>query len=196
MTTRRWMIAVSAVGVLIWGFRLLGFLALIWVAHLLGSALGILLAREKERRFAGSVLGGAVTGACVWFVNFFFYKQYTCVSVFMMPKEPFTEAIGGAVGGALVGLLVAGVASRFSFTFRSLMETTAVLAIPLWMLLEHSWMLGLVLILWMLYVWSLNPFRWLYGFAPLRGIFAAWRRVHLPVNVVDRAEGEHRVWQG
>jgi len=113
-----------------------------------------------------------------------------------MPNEPFTEAIGGAVGGALVGLLVAGVASRFRFTIRWLMETTAIVAIALWMLIVHSRMLGLVVILWMLYVWGLDPFRRLYGFARLRRIFAGWIRGHLPVNVEDRAEDEHRVWQG
>jgi len=196
MTTRRWMIAVAAVAVLAWGFRRAGFFALAWEAPLLGSSLGILLAREKQRRLAGSVSGGAVTGACFWFVNFFFYKQYTYISVFMMPNEPFTEAIGGAVGGALVGLLVAGVASRFRFTIRWLMETTAIVAIALWMLIVHSRMLGLVIILWMLYVWGLDPFRRLYGFARLRRIFAGWIRGHLPVNVEDRAEDEHRVWQG
>lgn len=111
MTTRRWMIAVAAVAVLAWGFHQYGFMALGWEAHLLGSSLGILLAREKQRRLAGSILGGAVAGACFWFVNFFFYKQYTYVTVFTMPNEPFTEAIGGAVGGALVGLFVAGLAS-------------------------------------------------------------------------------------
>ena len=108
----------AAVAVLAWGFRWYGFMALAWEAHLLGSSLGILLAREKQRRLAGSMLGGALTGACVWFVNFFFYQQYTYVTVFTMPNEPFTEAIGGAVGGALVGLLVAGMASRFRFTIR------------------------------------------------------------------------------
>jgi hypothetical protein len=196
MTTRRWMIAVAAVAVLAWGFHRAGFFALAWEAPLLGSSLGILLAREKQRRLAGSVLGGAVTGACFWFVNFFFYQQYTYVTVFTMPNEPFTEAIGGAVGGALVGLLVAGVALRFRFTIRWLMETTAIVAIALWMLIVHSRMLGLVIILWMLYVWGLYPFRRLYGFARLRRIFAGWIRGHQPVNVEDRAEDEHRVWQG
>jgi hypothetical protein len=131
------MIAVAAVAVLAWGFHHQGFFALAWEAPLLGSSLGILLAREKQRRLAGSILGGAVTGACVWFVNFFFYKQYTYVSVFMMPKEPFTEAIGGAVGGALVGLLVAaGVASMPTapaavarFTVRDWMIMVAILAL-------------------------------------------------------------------
>jgi hypothetical protein len=80
MTPRRWMIAVGAVAVLAWSFRWAGFMALAWGAHLLGSSLGILLATEKERRLAGSVLGGAVTGACFWFVNFFFLSCGCCTS--------------------------------------------------------------------------------------------------------------------
>jgi hypothetical protein len=111
MTTRRWMLAVAAAGVMTWGTHRDGFLALAWEAPLLGSSLGILVAREKQRRLAGSVLGGAVAGTCVWFVNFFLYQQYTGVTVFAMPNEPFTEAMGGALGGAVVGLLVAGIAS-------------------------------------------------------------------------------------
>ena len=91
---------------------------------------------------------------------------------------------------------MAGVASRFRFTIRWLMETTAIVAIALWMLIVHSRMLGLVIILWMLYVWGLDPFRRLYGFARLRRICAGWIRGHLPANVEDRAEDEHRVWQG
>jgi hypothetical protein len=132
------MLAVAAVGVMTWYIRRDGFFALAWGVTLLGACLGMLVAREKRWRLTGSVLGGAVTSGCVWFINFFFYQQYTFMTVFAMPREPFKEALGGAAGGAVVGLLVARVASLrglptalVRFTVRDWMIAVAILALIL-----------------------------------------------------------------
>jgi hypothetical protein len=76
------------------------------------------------------------------------------------------------------------------------MVTTAIVAVALWLLIAHFRMLGLLLFFWILCVWGLAPLRTLYGFAPLRRVFAGWIRGYMPVKVGHRAEDEHRVWQG
>jgi hypothetical protein len=138
MTILRWMLVVAAVGVLTWGVRRDGFIALAWEAPVVGACMGIFATRDTRWRIAASVLGGALASGFVWFMNFFLYRQYTFVTVFVMPKEPFTEALAGALGGALVGLLVAGLAALPAlptalarFMVRDWMVAIAILALSM-----------------------------------------------------------------
>jgi hypothetical protein len=87
-------------------------------------------------------------------------------------------------------------ATRVRFTIRWLMETTAIIAIALWLLRFSVEAWFLILYLLTLYVCGLAPLRRLYGFAPIRRLFAGWTRGHLPVNPENRLRDERQVWQG
>ena len=82
------------------------------------------------------------------------------------------------------------------FTIRWLMETTAIIAIALWVTRcsPAAWLL----ILWLLpiYYYGLAPLRRLFGFAPLRRYHARWASGYLPNTPESRAKDEERVWDG
>jgi hypothetical protein len=81
------------------------------------------------------------------------------------------------------------------FTIRWLMETTAIVAIALWLLRSSVETWGFILYLVVLYYCGLAPLRRLYGFAPIRRFFAGWARGRLPVDPENRARDERQVWQ-
>ena len=86
--------------------------------------------------------------------------------------------------------------TRIRFSIRWLMETTAIIAIALWVTRcsPAAWLL----ILWLLviYYYGLAPLRRLFGFAPLRRYFARWASGYVPNTPESRAKDEERARDG
>jgi hypothetical protein len=123
LTARRLMPVIAAT-IMVWDLCREGIYALIWEAPLLGALLAMGVARRRFRLGAG-VTGGAVTGLCFFFVNWFF-KGYTTISI-MGPSGPIEEAVAGCIWGSMVGLLAGAAASidcrrpRLRLTVRAMM---------------------------------------------------------------------------
>jgi hypothetical protein len=79
------------------------------------------------------------------------------------------------------------------FTIRWLMETTAIVAIALSVLLSSAATWLSILILLMIYFFGLSPMRRMYGFAPVRRYFARWASGYVPVSQVGGTR-EGRRW--
>jgi hypothetical protein len=82
---------------------------------------------------------------------------------------------------------------RVRFAIRWLMETTAIVAIALWLLRSSAATWFLIFYSLTLYVWGLAPLRRLHGFAPLRRLFGGWTHGHLPVDPEDRTKDGPRM---
>jgi hypothetical protein len=85
---------------------------------------------------------------------------------------------------------------RVRFTIRWLMETTAIVAIALWLLRSSVATWFLIANLLTLYIWGLAPLRRLYRFAPLRRLFSGWTHGHLPVDPENPTRDGRRVDEG
>jgi hypothetical protein len=84
-------------------------------------------------------------------------------------------------------------ATRGRFTIRWLMETTAIIAIALWLLRFSAETWFAILYLLTFYYLGLSPLRRLYRFAPIRRFFAGWARGRLPANPENRTRDERQV---
>jgi hypothetical protein len=85
---------------------------------------------------------------------------------------------------------------RFKFTIRWLMETTAIVAIALWLLRSPAAAVLLIVSLVPLYHYGLAPMRRLYGFSPVHRFFVRWAWGHLPLSPDGRTRDDGGMWQG
>jgi hypothetical protein len=139
MRAFRWPFAllgiIFAVGVLAavaWDFRRSGVAAYLCGPPVAGALVALAIV-NRPRLSVGS-LGGCGTGACQWFVNYYF-RDYTGVTVGPVLPLPLTEALAGAIFGAVVGAMVVGAARLVviipRMTTRDWMLTIVLLAVLL-----------------------------------------------------------------
>lgn len=76
------------------------------------------------------------------------------------------------------------------------METTAIVAVALWLLRSSAATWFAILYLVTLYVFGLAPMRRLYGFAPMRRLFARWTTGYLPLGPDGEARDDGGTWNG
>jgi hypothetical protein len=81
------------------------------------------------------------------------------------------------------------------FTIRWLMETTAIVAIALWLIRSPAAAI-LSIVFVTLYHYGLAPMRRLYGFSPVRRFFVRWAWGDLPVSSDGRTKDDSGMWQG
>jgi hypothetical protein len=86
-------------------------------------------------------------------------------------------------------------AVRARFTIRWIMETTAIVAIALWLLRSSAEARGLLITLLVLYAWGLAPMRRLFGFAPISRFLRVWVTGHLPVSQESRTSVDAGSWK-